>query len=74
MFSDAEKLAEARRLASLLAAHGRAGARARLLEILDNPMTDAARLEMLRYEAASLVYELPPEHPLARRLRSLAEG
>lgn len=69
-----EKLAEARHLASLLAAHGHAGARARILEILENPMSDAARLEMLRYEAASLICDLPPEHPLARRFRAFTES
>lgn len=74
MPSAAEKLAEARRLAALLSVCGHAEARARLLEILDNPMEDVARLEMLRYEASALLCDLSPHDPLVRRLRALTEG
>ena len=70
MLTDTRKLSEAHCLAALLAAHGHVDARKRILEILENPMTDAARLEMLSYEAASIIGDLPPEHPLARRLRA----
>lgn len=69
----AEKIAEARHLASLLFAKGRTSEHERLLEILDNPMEDAARLEMLRYEAQALIDCLPEDDPLIPRLRKLAE-
>jgi hypothetical protein len=71
---DSEKLVEAHHLAALLGAHGHADARRRMQEILDNPMEDFARLDMLRCEAATIMYDLPPGHPLVRRLRLFSEG
>lgn len=69
----AGKITEARHLASLLFAKGHTFEHERLLEILENPMEDAARLEMLRYEAQALIDSLPEGDPLIPRLKKLAE-
>lgn len=73
MLTDAEKLAEARRLCALLFAQGHAFEHERFREIFDNPMDDSARLAMLRYEVVAQIDHLPPGHPLIPRLRALAE-
>lgn len=72
--TEAEQLAEARHLCALLFAQGHAFEHERLREILDNPMDDSARLQMLRYEAGAQIDNLPPGHELIPRLRALANG